>query len=220
MSVTARYASIAFTNAVRAAQTRYGSRRAYARLDGVAARATGPDPLTDIEKEFIAERDGFYLATTSETGWPYVQFRGGPRGFLRVIDDHTIGWADFRGNRQYISTGNMTSNDRVALFLMDYAQQARLKIFGHARFVDVDTEPDLVRQLSVADYRARVERAVIVRIDAYDWNCPQHITPRYTVEEINSAVDLIPARLAELEHENEQLRDRIRAVDSSSEPPR
>jgi len=213
--MTAHYASIAFTNAVRDAQTRYGSRRAYARLDGVAERTTDPDPLTEIEKEFIAERDGFYLATTSETGWPYVQFRGGPRGFLRVIDDHTIGWADFRGNRQYISTGNMSSNHRVALFLMDYAQQARLKIFGRARSVDVDAELDLVRQFSVADYGARVERAVIVRIEAYDWNCPQHITPRYTVEEINSAFDVIPARLAQLERENEQLRARIRAVDRS-----
>lgn len=218
--MTARYASIAFTNTVRDAQTRYGSRRAYARLDGTSAQATGPDPLTDIEKEFIAERDGFYLATTSETGWPYVQFRGGPRGFLRVIDDHTVGWADFRGNRQYISTGNMTNNDRVALFLMDYAHQARLKIFGRARFVDADAEPDLVRQLSVADYRARVERGVIVRVEAIDWNCPQHITPRYTVEEINSAVDPIRERLAELQRENEQLRAQIRAVDASLEPHR
>lgn len=218
--MTARYASIAFTNTVRDAQTRYGSRKAYARLDGTSAQATGLDPLTEIEKEFIAERDGFYLATTSETGWPYVQFRGGPRGFLRVIDDHTIGWADFRGNRQYISTGNMTNNDRVALFLMDYAHQARLKIFGRARFVDADAEPDLVGQVSVADYRARVERGVIVRVEAFDWNCPQHITPRYTVEEINSAVDPIRERLAELQRDNEQLRAQIRAFDASPEPHR
>jgi predicted pyridoxine 5'-phosphate oxidase superfamily flavin-nucleotide-binding protein len=215
--MTARYASIAFTDTVRDAQTRYGSRKAYARLDGASAQATGPDTLTDIEKEFIAERDGFYLATTSGTGWPYVQFRGGPRGFLRVIDDHTIGWADFRGNRQYISTGNMTNNDRVALFLMDYAQQARLKIFGRARYIDADAEPDLVRQISVDDYRARIERAVVVRVEAFDWNCPQHITPRYTVDEINSALDPIRERLAELQRENEQLRARIRAVDSSLE---
>ena len=218
--MTARYASIAFTDTVRDAQTRYGSRKAYARLDGTSAQATGLDPLTEIEKEFIAERDGFYLATTSETGWPYVQFRGGPRGFLRVIDDYTIGWADFRGNRQYISTGNMTNNDRVALFLMDYAHQARLKIFGRARFVDADAEPDLVRQVSVADYRARVECGVIVRVEAFDWNCPQHITPRYTVEEINSAVDPIRERLAELQRDNEQLRAQIRAVDASLEPHR
>ncbi|HEU0213589.1 MAG TPA: pyridoxamine 5'-phosphate oxidase family protein [Jiangellaceae bacterium] len=215
--MTARYASIAFTDTVRDAQTRYGSRKAYARLDGTSAQTTGPDTLTEIEKEFIAERDGFYLATASETGWPYVQFRGGPRGFLRVIDDHTIGWADFRGNRQYISTGNMTNNNRVALFLMDYAHQARLKIFGHAWFVDADAEPDLVRQVSVADYRARIERAVVVHVEAFDWNCPQHITPRYTIEEINSAIDPIRERLAELEGENEQLRAQIRAVDSSPE---
>lgn len=218
--MTARYVSIAFTKTVRDAQTRYGSRKAYARLEGTSARATGPDPLTDIEKEFIAERDGFYLATTSETGWPYVQFRGGPRGFLRVIDNRTIGWADFRGNRQYISTGNMTHDDRVALFLMDYAHQARLKIFGRARFVDADAEPDLIRQVRVAGYRARVERAVIVRIEAYDWNCAQHITPRYTLEKINSALDSIHERLAELQRENEQLRAQIRSVDSSLEPRR
>jgi uncharacterized protein len=171
-----------------------------------------PDVLTAAEKEFIASRDGFYLASVGETGWPYVQFRGGPPGFLRVIDDHTVGWADFRGNRQYISTGNITGDDRIALFLMDYAKQQRLKIFGYARIVDTDRE--LRAQLTMPDYRAVVERAVLVHVEAFDWNCPQHITPRYTVEEILAELEPLHARLATLTRENEQLRARLSGYDN------
>lgn len=166
-----------------------------------------PDLLTETEKQFIAEREGFYLGTVGETGWPYVQFRGGPPGFLRVVDDRTLGWADFRGNRQYISTGNFAGNDRVSLFLMDYPNQRRLKIFGRARVVDVGSE--FLAQLTIRDYRAVVERGVLVQVEAFDWNCPQHITPRYTVEEIQATLTPIRARLAQLARENEQLRARL-----------
>lgn len=180
--MTSRFASIAFTDSVRDAQTRYGSRSAFARHDGDPVPE--PDPLTDIEEAFIAARDGFYLSTVSETGWPYIQFRGGPRGFLRVLDEHTIGWADFRGNRQYISMGNAIANDRAALFLMDYANQLRLKVFGHLEIIDAADRPELAETLAVPGYRAKVERSVLVRVEAFNWNCHQHITPRYTLEEL------------------------------------
>jgi len=208
------YFSIAFTPGVQAAQTRYGSRKAYARHETQTPPGAAGDPLTRAEKEFIAERDGFYLGTVGETGWPYVQFRGGPPGFLRVLDDHTIGWADFRGNRQYISVGNVAANDHVSLFLMDYPNQLRLKIFGHIQIIDVDDRPELAAKLIVPGYRAKVERAVTVRVQAYDWNCPQHITPRYTEEEFEAALAPIGDRLRELEQENERLRTRLQAIDN------
>lgn len=171
------FADIAFTPAVRAFQTRMGSRRQYAALDELDARRV---ELTGHEAEFIAERDGFYQATVGESGWPYVQFRGGPAGFLRVLDPNTIGYADFRGNVQYISAGNLEGDGRIALILMDYAQRRRLKIWARARLVNVRDDAELIGHLEVPSYRARVERAVIITVEAFDWNCPQHITPRYT----------------------------------------
>ncbi len=179
-----KYADIAFTGSVKAAQQALGSRAAYAR------RETGPDVnarLGPAETQFIAQRDGFYIGSVSETGWPYVQFRGGPPGFLRVLGDDEIGFADFRGNRQYVTTGNLAANDRVSLFLMDYANRRRLKMFGHARLVDMETDPDKVRNLAVEDYPALLERAVLIKVQAFDWNCPQHITPRFTEDEIARA---------------------------------
>ncbi|MCW2994564.1 MAG: pyridoxamine 5-phosphate oxidase-related, FMN-binding protein [Conexibacter sp.] len=180
------YGNIAFTERVRDAQTHYGSRAIYARGEARAGRAPGSDALTATELAFLAERDGFYLATVSETGWPYVQFRGGPAGFVRVLDDHTLAWADFRGNLQYISTGNVAGDDRVALFFMDYAHRRRLKLFGRASVIEVQDDPDLARRLAVADYDADVERAVLVAVEAYDWNCPQHITQRFTIAELDA----------------------------------
>ncbi len=203
------YGSIAFTDDVRAVQAEHGSETFYGRKADAGARAAGPDPLTEDEKEFLAERDGFYLASIGETGWPYVQFRGGTPGFVHVLDDHTVGWADFRGNLQYISTGNMAGDDRVALISVDYAHRRRLKIFGHARIVTADEDADLLRSLSDDTYDAVVERAVVVAVEAYDWNCPQHITPRFTLAELDSALAPTRSRLAALEAENADLRRRL-----------
>ncbi|MGE0671440.1 MAG: 2Fe-2S iron-sulfur cluster-binding protein [Methylibium sp.] len=190
------FADIAFTPAVRAFQTRMGSRRQYAALDELD---TPRVELTGHEAEFIAERDGFYQATVGESGWPYVQFRGGPAGFLQVLDPKTIGYADFRGNVQYISAGNLEGDGRIALILMDYAQRRRLKVWGRARLVDVRDEAELVGRLEVPSYRARIERAVIIAVEAFDWNCPQHITPRYTRAEAESLriAGAVPAELGE-----------------------
>src|SRR5512139_879607 len=193
------FAEIAFTPAVREFQTRMGSRRNYAPLDEVESRGTR---LTDREAEFIAERDGFYQATVGETGWPYVQFRGGPTGFLKVLDDRTIAYADFRGNVQYISVGNLTGDDRVSLILMDYANKRRLKILGRARIVEAVDDPQLIARVTVPAYAATVERAVVIGVEAWDWNCPQHITQRFTVAEVQAVV-------APLQAEIERLRARL-----------
>ena len=179
------FAKIAFTPNVRAAQARMGSRDAYCTAELGAAEAV---ELSPYEIEFIGERDSFYQATVGENGWPYVQHRGGPAGFLKVLGPQTIGYADFSGNRQYISVGNLEGDDRVSLFLMDYAAQRRLKIWGRARLVDEDTEPALVARLESAGYRAPVERGVVITVEAFDWNCPKHITPRYTEREVKELV--------------------------------
>jgi len=192
------YADIAFTPAVRAVQTRLGSRANYASFD---LAEDHNDRLGSLEAEFIAARDGFYQATVSETGWPYVQFRGGPAGFLKVLDEKTIGYADFRGNVQYISVGNLQGNDRVSIILMDYANRRRLKILGRARLVDLAEDPARIGQLEVPHYRARVERGVIITVEGYDWNCPQHITPRFTAAELAESVAPLHAELARLQHE-------------------
>jgi ferredoxin-NADP reductase/predicted pyridoxine 5'-phosphate oxidase superfamily flavin-nucleotide-binding protein len=179
------FARIAFTPRVREMQTRMGSRQAYR---SVELGAEEPAELGAFEIAFIGERDSFYQGTVGENGWPYVQHRGGPVGFLKVLDARTIGYADFTGNRQYISVGNLAGDDRVSLFLMDYGQQRRLKIWGRARVVDEDTEPELLAQLESPDYRARVERGVVITVEAFDWNCPKHITPRYTEAEVRAVL--------------------------------
>ena len=162
---------------LKAVQSRHGSRAMAERLEG--ADGSG-DRLGELEIEFIEARDSFYQATVSETGWPYVQFRGGPAGFLKVLDDRTLAYADFRGNVQYLSAGNLAACDRFLMILMDYANRRRLKIWANARIVDSDEDPDLMARLKEPTYRARVERAIVMTIEAIDWNCPQHITPRYT----------------------------------------
>jgi predicted pyridoxine 5'-phosphate oxidase superfamily flavin-nucleotide-binding protein len=154
--------------------------------------------LTEEESEFIEARDGFYQATVSETGWPYVQFRGGPKGFLKVIDSKTIGYADFRGNVQYVSVGNLNSDGRIALILMDYPNRRRLKIWGSARVVHESDEPAVLAALRIEGYKARVERAVIITVAAFDWNCPQHITPRFTEAEVQAAIAPLMAELESL----------------------
>jgi predicted pyridoxine 5'-phosphate oxidase superfamily flavin-nucleotide-binding protein len=175
------YAQIAFTDDVKNAQDRLGSRSSMRRFEDadVDNDRLGPD-----ERAFVRERDGFYLATVSSNGWPYVQFRGGPAGFLHVLDDRTLGWADFRGNRQYISTGNAVSNDRVSLFLMDYAHRGRLKVYGRLELRPADEADPLYAALVLPEYHARVEQLAVVHVEALDWNCSQHITPRFSAAEL------------------------------------
>lgn len=175
-----RFAEIAFTPAVCAVQTQEGSREAYARQEGGEPHH---ERLGEAEAEFIEARAGFYLATVSETGWPYIQHRGGPAGFLRVLDERTLGFADFRGNRQYVSIGNLAGSDKVSLFLMDYAHRRRLKILGHARITE---DPEVLARLAVPGYRAKVERGILIEVAAFDWNCPQHITPRFSLDELKA----------------------------------
>ncbi|MEO6500399.1 MAG: pyridoxamine 5'-phosphate oxidase family protein [Jatrophihabitantaceae bacterium] len=201
--MSVNYGRVAFTEGVQRLQERYGNRAGYARQ---RARAHAQqDPMTDEVRDFLSQRDSFYLASVGETGWPYVQYRGGPVGFLRVLDEHTVAWADFRGNLQYISTGNVSSDDRVALFAMDYPRRRRLKLFGHARVSYAQDEPDLIARLIPPGYPAVVERAVIVSVDAFDWNCQQHITPRYTVAELEPHLAAFRERIAALEAENTAL---------------
>ena len=192
------YSDIAFTPAVRAVQTRMGTRAAYAALDRARDRR---DALGADEIEFIEQSDTFYQATVGESGWPYVQHRGGPAGFLKVLDAKTLGYADLRGNVQYISVGNLHGNDRVSLLLMDHANQRRLKILGRARLVDASADPALIARLQmpvVPAGGARAERAVIISVEGYDWNCPQHITPRFTQAEIEQAIAPLRAEIARL----------------------
>lgn len=185
-----KFAEIAFTDTVKAAQHRHGSRRANEALE----RARNPqDRLGPAEIAFIQRRDGFYLASVSEAGWPYVQFRGGPPGFLKVLDAQTLAYADFRGNAQYLSIGNISADERVALILMDYAARRRLKIWAHASVVDLAGDPDLIRLLSEPGYPAHIERAVVLTVAAIDWNCPQHITQRFTRAEIDQGLAGRPA---------------------------
>ncbi|MBO0678722.1 pyridoxamine 5'-phosphate oxidase family protein [Mycolicibacterium sp. S2-37] len=205
------YAAVAFTDSVRDVQREHGSDVFYSRKRVQGAATPGVDALTADEKDYLAERDGFYLATVSETGWPYVQFRGGPPGFVRVVDDHTIGWADFRGNLQYISTGNLAGSGRVALIAMDYAHRRRLKIFGHARVVTVEEDAETVHSFAHPGYDAEVERAVIVTVEAFDWNCPQHITPRFTAAELEPHLAPLREELSALRAENARLRETQRA---------
>jgi predicted pyridoxine 5'-phosphate oxidase superfamily flavin-nucleotide-binding protein len=198
-----RFAELAFTPAVKAQQRQHGSRHLYERVE----QSGDPDDrLGPGERVFIHSRDGFYLASTTESGWPYIQFRGGPKGFVRVLDDHTLGFADLRGNKQYISVGNLQNNDRVALFLMDYPSQSRLKILGHAKVHEGDAAAEaLIETLRMSGEKTPAERALIIHIEAFDWNCPQHITPRYTEEELVKILAPMRRRLADLEAENKQL---------------
>lgn len=186
------FAEIAFTQGVRELQIQAGSRERYAAMDESANRR---DKLTERETTFIESRDHFFQASVSETGWPYVQHRGGPAGFLKVLDERTLGFADYRGNVQYVSVGNLIHDNRVALILMDYANQRRLKLLGRVRFIDRDTEPDLIERLVTPGYKAIVERGFIISVEAFDWNCPQHITPRFTLAEIDEMTAPLRAQL-------------------------
>jgi predicted pyridoxine 5'-phosphate oxidase superfamily flavin-nucleotide-binding protein len=196
--MSSRFAEVAFTPAVKRLQERDGSRASYARGEAIGALA---DPLGAAEAAFIGERDSFYMATVSETGWPYLQHRGGPKGFLKVIDPQTLAFADFRGNRQHVSEGNLEGNDRAALFLMDYPNQRRLKVLGRVRVVDAAGDSALLAELTEPGYPAKVERAMVIRVEVFDWNCPQHITPRYSEEELGPVIEPLRARIRELEEQ-------------------
>jgi len=192
-----RFADIAFTPAVQQLQELHGSRAQYAR---VQAHGGPNDTLGGREAGFLAQADSFYLATVSETGWPYVQHRGGPRGFLKVLSPSQIGFADFRGNVQYVSAGNASRTDRASIIVMDYVHRQRLKLLGHLRFIAVaDADPALVKQVELPDYRARIERLALIDVAAFDWNCPQHITRRFTLEQVKDSAQPLHARIAELE---------------------
>src|SRR3954447_26956819 len=199
-----RFAELAFTPLVKEQQKKHGSRHLYERVEKSAVLG---DTLGPAEQSFIGARDGFYMASVSETGWPYIQFRGGQQGFLRVIDERNIAFADLRGNTQYISVGNLQHDDRVALFLMDYARQSRLKILGRAKIHEGDAEAaKLIGSLRVPGEKSPAERAIIIHVEAFDWNCPQHITPRYTEDEIATMLEPMRRRLDALEAENKRLR--------------
>ena len=202
------YIHTLFTDASRAMQEREGSRTAYARMeDG----ATGePDQLGEKEALFIAARDSFYMASVTEEGWPYVQHRGGPAGFLKILDGNRLGFADYRGNRQYVSTTNLIHQPRVSLFLMDYPNRRRLKILGTARIVELDDDVALVTALMTPEYSATPERAFVIDVVGFDWNCPQHITPRFTEAEIAQAVLPLNAELNQLRAEVEALRAQLK----------
>lgn len=190
-----KFTQIAFTPAVKAAQEQRGSRETYARFEQSGLEN---DSITPEIAEFIAQIDGFYLGTVSSSGYPYIQFRGGQPGFLKVLNDRTLGFADFKGNVQYVTLGNLTENDRAFLFLMDYRHRKRLKIWGRARYIEGDGA--LIECLAVPGYNAEVERAIVFQVEAWNWNCPQHIPIRYSQAEVEALQD----RIAELE---QQLRD-------------
>ena len=198
------FGSLVFTAAVKALQESHGSRRQYERweADGSPKDRLGPEDV-----EFIEARDSFYMATIGATGWPYIQHRGGPKGFLKALDNQKIAFADFRGNRQYISTGNLKHDDRVTLFLMDYRAQSRLKIMGRARVYEGDAEArELIERLRVPSEKTPAERAILIHVEAFDWNCQQHITPRFTQEEMAALIDPMRRRMEALEAENQRLR--------------
>jgi predicted pyridoxine 5'-phosphate oxidase superfamily flavin-nucleotide-binding protein len=194
---------------VKKLQEKYGSRRQYERMEN-----SGPaqDRFTPFENQFLADRDSFYMATTGSTGWPYVQHRGGPKGFLKVIDDHTLAFADFRGNKQYISTGNLLTDDRIALIMVDYPRQARLKILGHVEIFEGEQAAGWLDRVRMPEEKTEVERVFLIHVEAYDWNCPQHITPRYTVDEIREGMKELEKHVKALEQENEKLRKELAAA--------
>ncbi len=183
------FTELAFTDSVRKMQDDYDTRALYEKFE---AKAPTRNILTWREKEFVAHRDGFYLASVGENGWPYMQFRGGPPGFLKVLDDNVLAFADFRGNGQFISAGNFDADGKTVLFLMDYTKRQRLKIWAQAVVLRASDHPDLLGEVAPADYDATVERIFKFTVEAFDWNCPQHITQRYTLAEIKEAAELDP----------------------------
>jgi uncharacterized protein len=202
------FAEIAFTDAVKEIQKLNGSRKGYERMEKLHI----VNGLSENEMDFIEERDSFYLASIGASNYPYIQHRGGPKGFVKVLDKDTIGFIDFAGNKQYISVGNFATNKQVALILMDYPARARLKIYAKAEIVELKDKPELFSKLDLSEYQFRPERMLLFHIEAYDWNCPQHITPRYTLEEIEVAFDGQRKKIIELQTEITSLKQKIKAA--------
>jgi hypothetical protein len=202
-----RFQELAFTRLVKKTQQEHGSRRQYERMEQTAPQG---DSLGPAEQDFIQRRDSFYMASVSETGWPYMQHRGGPKGFVRIINPTLLGFADLRGNKQYVSLGNLEHDPRVALFFMDYPNQTRLKILGRVEVHEHDEKAlALLESFRPIDKSDVIERVILIHIEAFDWNCPQHITPRYTIEELQEVLSPVRQRLATLEAENAALRDKL-----------
>ncbi len=206
-------AEIAFTPAVRKIQRQQGVADLYEEF--FTADADRSDTLGQAEAAFISARDGFYQATVSQTGWPYVQFRGGPVGFLKVLDESTIAYADFRGNQQYISTGNLSEIDKISLILMDYPNRKRIKIWGRAKLIDKKDDPELLAKLQIKGYRGLPERAVVIAIEAFDWNCPQHIPQRLTLQELEPHLSQLQRQIIELRQENQELKSFLNQSDET-----
>lgn len=196
------FASLAFTDEIKSLQEKFGSRKNYERME----KRTVIDGLTDVEVDFISKRDSFYMASLGENGFRYIQHRGGPKGFAKVIDAITIGFIDFSGNKQFITVGNLATHNNVSLIMMDYPARARLKMYAKAEIIELNDRPDLLKILTLNDYSAKPECMMLLHIEAYDWNCPQHISARFTVEEIEEA--LAPQReyIAELEQKLKELK--------------
>jgi hypothetical protein len=210
-----RFQELAFTPLVQQEQQKHGSREQYQRVyeHGKAGDALGPQ-----EQAFIAARDSFYMASVSETGWPYVQHRGGPAGFLHVLEPKLLGFADLRGNLQYVSLGNLEHDNRVALFFMDYPHQTRLKVLGRVEILEPGDKgrpegdaraTELLPHLATGEKGAVAERSILIHVEAFDWNCPQHITPRYTLEELQESLEPVRVQLESLKKENAELRQRL-----------
>jgi uncharacterized protein len=202
-----RFQELAFTPLVKEHQKEHGSRRQYERME----QSSPPgNTLSPTEQDFIQRRDSFYMASVSETGWPYVQHRGGPMGFVRIINPGLLGFADLRGNKQYVSLGNLEHDPRVALFFMDYPNQTRLKILGRVEVHEHDPEaPALIESFRPTDKSQVSERVILIHVEGFDWNCPQHITPRYTIDELEEVLAPVREKVATLEAENAALRDKI-----------
>jgi predicted pyridoxine 5'-phosphate oxidase superfamily flavin-nucleotide-binding protein len=203
-----RFLDIAGTRGVKAAQEANGSGEYWASFKGNRESSR----FTPAEAQFIAARDSFHMATVSESGWPYVRHRGGPPGFLHLLDDRTLAFADFRGNRQYISLGNLATNDRASLILVDYPNRRRLKIYARIEAKDLDADPQLAERLAAPGYKAKPEHALLLHLEAFDWNCPQDITPRFSEVELDEALAPVRAHIANLETENKVLREKLAAA--------
>ncbi len=203
------FAEIAFSDAVKAIQEKHGSRRSYERVE----KNQVVNGLSENEVMFIADRDSFYLASIGVNGFPYIQHRGGPKGFLKVLDSKRIGFIDFSGNKQYISVGNFETNPNVALIMLDYPAKARLKLFAKVEIIELKNNPELYSVLDLNDYDFKPERMILFNIEAYDWNCPQHITPRYTIDDIEVAFKSQRDIITELEKEIAELQAKLKAYD-------